>query len=277
MNLTNYHSHCSFCDGRAPMEEFVQAAVRAAFTAYGVSSHGPLPFATGWTLDRERVPAYLEELERLKRRYAGRIELYGGMEIDYLDERQNPGNSWFRSLPLDYRIGSVHLIRTDRGEIVDTDTSAENFKRLLEQHFCGDLQRMVGKYYEASVRMVEAGGFDFIGHADKISANAEYCRPGVTDEAWYGKLREELFVRVAEKGIRMEINTKRFPERGLFFPDRRHFPLIRELGIQVVVNSDAHFPDRINAGRPEALKALKEAGFRTVSELHGGEWQQVPV
>ena len=29
-NLTNYHSHCSLCDGRAPMEDFVREAVAEA-------------------------------------------------------------------------------------------------------------------------------------------------------------------------------------------------------------------------------------------------------
>ena len=43
MNLTNYHSHCSFCDGQAPAEEFVKSAISAGFTAYGISSHAPLP------------------------------------------------------------------------------------------------------------------------------------------------------------------------------------------------------------------------------------------
>ena len=36
-NLTNYHSHCSLCDGRAPMEDFVREAVRRGFTSYGIS------------------------------------------------------------------------------------------------------------------------------------------------------------------------------------------------------------------------------------------------
>ncbi len=45
-NRTNYHSHCSFCDGKAPMEEFIREAIRQGFTAYGVSSHAPLPFDT---------------------------------------------------------------------------------------------------------------------------------------------------------------------------------------------------------------------------------------
>ncbi len=118
MNLTNYHSHCSFCDGRAPMEEFVKSAVAAGFTAYGVSSHAPLPFATQWTLKQEEVVAYLREIERLKKKYAGQIELYAGMEIDYLSGVQNPANDYFQNLPLDYRIGSVHLFIQTREKLL---------------------------------------------------------------------------------------------------------------------------------------------------------------
>ena len=122
MNLTNYHSHCSFCDGKAPMEDFVKSAIAAGFTSYGISSHAPLPFETCWTLSQERVPDYLQEIGRLKQRYAGEIEIYAGLEIDYLNEIQNPANSYFQALPLDYRIGSVHLVYTDEEEIIDTDT-----------------------------------------------------------------------------------------------------------------------------------------------------------
>lgn len=276
-NLTNYHSHCSFCDGKAPMEEFVKSALAAGFTAYGVSSHAPLPFSTKWTLDQEKVPAYLSELARLKEKYAGQIELYAGLEIDYLNDRQNPANDYFQHLPLDYRIGSVHLIYTEEGEIVDTDTDAGNFKLLLDKHFHGDLQLMVSRYFDASERMVRLGGFDFIGHADKISYNAEYCRKGATGELWYQTLRNELFALVAEKGLMLEINTKAFEKRNRFFPDREHFAYIHHLGIPVVVNSDAHFPELINAGRSEALRALKEAGFRSVCELHGGRWEEVEI
>ena len=50
-NLTNYHSHTSFCDGKAPMESFIEEAIREGFTSYGVSSHAPLPFLTRWTID----------------------------------------------------------------------------------------------------------------------------------------------------------------------------------------------------------------------------------
>jgi len=47
---------------------------------------------------------YLSEFHRLKEKYAGRIELYIGLEIDYLNEASNPSIARFRELPLDYRM-----------------------------------------------------------------------------------------------------------------------------------------------------------------------------
>ena len=37
-NLTNYHSHSLYCDGRAGMEDFVRFAISEGFTSYGFSS-----------------------------------------------------------------------------------------------------------------------------------------------------------------------------------------------------------------------------------------------
>ena len=277
MNQTNYHSHCDFCDGKAPMEAFVKEAVAEGFSAYGVSSHAPLPFPSHYTMVKERVPEYLQEIARLRALYGDRIELYAGMEIDYLDKDSHPANAYFQSLPLDYRIGSVHLIYTDEGRLIDTDTGSEHFHALLAQYFKGDLRRMVGAYFQASMEMVELGGFDFVGHADKIAYNAECCVPGVTGEAWYAQLRNDFFDLVAEKGLMLEINTKAWLKRQRFFPDKSCWKGIAERGIPVVVNSDSHLPSLINAGRREALEGLKAMGFRTVRELHGGKWQDVPI
>ena len=30
-NLTNYHSHCLYCDGRANMEDFIRFAISEGF------------------------------------------------------------------------------------------------------------------------------------------------------------------------------------------------------------------------------------------------------
>lgn len=276
-NRTNYHSHCSFCDGRASMEDFVQAAIKGGFTSYGISSHAPLPFSTRWALDRSDVQSYIEEFRRLKSLYHAEIELYLGMEIDYLDEENHPGNDFFQALPLDYRIGSLHLLHSVSGEVVDIDTSGEIFKESVATKLGGDLKQVVLSYFDKLMQMVSTGGFDLLGHADKISMNALYCQPGITQEKWYTDKIHEYFHLIAEKELTVEINTKAWSQTGLFFPNRAHFPLLNRLHIPLTVNSDAHFPDRINDGRDEALLALFEVGIRTVRQLESGTWRDVEI
>lgn len=277
MNLTNYHSHCSFCDGRAPLEEFVKEAIRQGFYSYGVSSHAPLPFPTQWTMEWGQMEAYLDEFNNLRQKYADEIELYVGLEIDYLNEESNPSVARFTELPLDYRIGSVHLLYDAAGEVVDIDCSPAVFKERVDRHFNGDVLRVIRMYFDRLFRMVELGGFDVLGHADKMHYNASCYHPGLLDEPWYEALMKDYFSLVASRGYLVEINTKAYDSLGTFYPNSRYWELMKEYQIKVLVNSDAHYPERINAGRMEALRLLQAKGFATVAELHQGSWREVPI
>lgn len=276
-NLTNYHSHSLFCDGRAGMEDFVRFALSEEFTSYGFSSHAPLPFSTPWTMEWDCMEDYLSEFHRLKKKYAGQIELYIGLEIDFLSEESNPSLAIFRELPLDFRIGSVHLLHDDNGEVVDIDASAQTFKKLVDEHFNGDLERVVRLYYQRLMQMLESGGFDIVGHADKMHYNASCYRPGLLDEPWYEALVLDYFSEIARQGYMVEINTKSYHDLGTFYPNERYLPTLHQLGIRVQVNSDAHYPEKINSGRTEALEALKQAGYDTVMEMYGGKWTEMPI
>lgn len=276
-NLTNYHSHCLYCDGRANMELFIRFALSEGFTSYGISSHAPLPFPTAWTMEWECMDDYLSEISRLKEKYAGRIELLAGLEIDYLDEEHNPSSERFRSLPLDYRIGSVHMLRSMEGRVVDIDTSPEKFRQSVDRYFAGDLDYVVCLYYTNSMRMLRAGGFDIVGHPCKMHYNASRYRPGLEEEGWYNDLVSRFFEEIARGGYIAEINTKAYRDAGVFYPYERYFPLMKELGIRVQVNSDVHCPDLVNSGRPEALAALKRAGFSSVTEWKDGGWTEVEI
>lgn len=276
-NLTNYHSHCLYCDGRAGMEDFVRFALSYGFTSYGFSSHAPLPFSTAWTMEWDCMDDYLAEFRRLKEKYAGRIELYVGLEIDYLNEESHPSIARFRELPLDYRIGSVHLLYNDRGEVVDIDVPADVFRQIVDREFGGDLERVVRLYYARLRRMLELGGFDIVGHADKMHYNAMCYRPGLLDEPWYDDLVRDYLAEIARRGYQVEINTKAYRSLGTFFPNERYLSYLHSLGVRVQVNSDSHYPELINSGRPEALDALRKAGYKTVMELYGGKWKEMPL
>lgn len=280
MHLSNYHSHCSFCDGRSIPEDFVKFAVSKSFRAYGVSSHGPLPFETFWNMSAFDMPEYLTEIDRLKDKYGDLLEIYTGMEIDYLDESYNASIPYFRDLPLDYRIGSVHFLPISKelseANMVCIDGPFSEFQNAVNTHFEGDVKKIVERYYESSMKMVTAGGIDIVGHLDKIYMNGHKCKDFSFSASWYHQLVYEYLTLIAEKGLIVEVNTKNLLKKQQTFPKADYLKVMKELNIPVMVNSDCHTPDLVNDGREEAFGLLKHAGYKATCELISSSWKEVP-
>lgn len=277
MNLTNYHSHSTFCDGHASLEQFVEAALAANFSSYGFSSHAPLPYHTRWNMDATNMQAYLAEANRLKQKYAGQIELYVGLEIDYLTIDYNPAIDYFQNLPLDYRIGSIHTVADENAILYEIDCKPQQFKNIVDNAFWGNVRRVTELYLDRLQSMIVGGGFDIVGHADKMHALSDMIEPGLSTEKWYLNRIDEILQLIATKNVIVEINTKKYLETGLFFPDVSLWDALLSLGIRVMVNSDAHYTEKINNGRVEALQKLKEVGFKSVVEIHNSKMVDVPI
>ena len=211
MQLSNYHSHCTFCDGRSTPEDFVKFAISHGFRAYGFSSHSPLPFETFWNMSKNDMPEYLAEIDRLKKKYSDRLEIYTALEIDYLDETYNPSVPYFQELPLDYRIGSIHFLpiseHLSEENMVCIDGSFADYKASVERYFEGDIRKLVTRYYDSTLKMIEAGGIDIVGHMDKIYMNGHKCEGFSFDAAWYQEPFRATLDLIVEKGLMVEINT----------------------------------------------------------------------
>ncbi len=253
----NLHTHTQFCDGHAQMEEFVKAAIEHGITRLGFTPHSPLPFHTPCNMEKEKVEAYFAEVTRLRREYCGKIDIYAGMEVDFLDE-WGPWSEYFAELPLDYKIGSVHFVPTPdgSGEYVDIDGKPERFTENMHKVFDDDVEWVVRKYYEQALKMIERGGFEIIGHLDKVGYNASVFRRGIDREPWYDTLVKREIEGVMDMGYIVEVNTKSWENHGRMFPDERYWDLLRRWGATLVINSDAHYPELINAGREYAMREL---------------------
>lgn len=258
----NFHSHTQFCDGRAAMADFVEAAVAEGFTHYGFTPHSPVPIASPCNMSMESVAEYQAEFKRLKSQWGSRINLYAAMEIDYLGEDWGPSNQYFEGLNLDYRIGSVHFIPSSSG-YVDVDGCPEDFKVKMQRYFSCDIKHVVETFYHQSMKMVEAGGFDVIGHFDKIGFNASSYKPGIEEELWYRALVYELMEMIVSANVVVEINTKAWDNNQRMFPREQWLRYLVEHNVPIIVNSDAHFPHLINAGREKGLALLRELQGRT--------------
>lgn len=232
-------------------------------------------------MSKDNMTDYLDEIDRLKKKYKGQIEIYVGLEIDYLDETYNASIPYFRELPLDYRIGSIHFLPISpvllEQNMVCIDGSFREYAHAVNRHFEGDIRQLVKRFYDSTLQMIEAGGIDIIGHLDKIYMNGYKFEDFSFDAGWY---REPFFTcldRIAEKGLMVEVNTKNLRKKQELYPHVQYLTQLQQRNIPVMVNSDCHYPDLVNDGRDEAFALLKEAGFRTTRELVKGQWEDVPL
>src|SRR5215813_14883548 len=87
------HTHTQFCPhgSREATEDFIARAIELRFETYSLTEHPPLPrnFVDP-TDDKscgmlgEDFEAYLRHAKELKQRYADRIEIRVGLEVDYI-------------------------------------------------------------------------------------------------------------------------------------------------------------------------------------------------
>lgn len=267
--LYNFHSHTQFCDGRANMVDIVNAAIDAGLQHLGFTPHSPIPVESPCNMKAIDVDTYINEFNRLKSEYSDRINLYMSMEIDYLGEQWNAANAYFSSLPLDYRLSSIHFIPSQDGTLIDVDGSAARFIENVHKHFHSDIRYVVDTFYQHTLDMIELGGFDIIGHFDKIGWNASSFQPGIEDENWYRKHIDNVIDALKSSGIVVEINTKAWlPPVGCsaetaatydsrLFPSPTVIRRLRDVDVTLAVNSDVHYTERITAGRDVAFGIIE--------------------
>ena len=155
---SNFHTHSVFCDGKDAPEEMVRKALSLGFRALGFSGHSYTELdLCGMTPENEKN--YRAEIARLKAAYAGRIEIYCGVEQDYFSGRRAEG--------FDYAIGSVHCIQKD-GEFPCVDWSAKRTEEILKRHYGGDAYAFAEDYFALVGKVRDVTGCDVIGHIDLI-------------------------------------------------------------------------------------------------------------
>ena len=264
----NFHTHSRYDDGKENLEDYVVSAIDKGLGALGFSGHSPLPLQNHWSLPQAVFPEYVSEVMRLKEKYRDKLPVYLGLEIDYIPGISEDFAGWIKSTPLDYCIGSVHLVRPERDsqEIWFIDGPAEGYLRGVDEIFGGDIRQAVTAFYRQSIEMVSTQPMDIIGHLDKVKMHNKEKLFSTTDH-WYQHLVEELLEAIKQKGVIVELNT-----RGIYTgKSREYFPspaILQKclmMEIPVMVNADAHMPQQVDALFGEAAALLGELGFKKMT------------
>ncbi len=268
MNLrSNAHCHTVYCDGKNTPEEMIRAALERNFVSLGFSIHGWTPYEPTPT-SIEREAEYRAELRALREKYRGRIEILIGAERDFLYERDFSD--------YEYLIDSAHCLERD-GEIFDVDWSPEVTERAVERHFGGDYYAYCRAYYEQEARLCEKSDAAFIGHIDLVSKFNEGNRCfDESDPRYLGPAMEAVEVAV-RRGKPIEMNTGAISRgyRTTPYPNPLLLRRIRELGGEIIINSDAHEASALDVGFDLCVELARSCGFDHVLRLRSHGFEEV--
>ena len=276
MFWTNYHSHTHYCDGSTHPENYVLSAIESGMVAYGFSAHAPVSFPTDWCVADDEFDAYIKEIQLLKGKYKDKIEIYQGLEIDYIPGVAGRRMHLVNKLELDFFIGSVHFVDSfEDGVHWNIDHSREYFEKGLFEIFGGNFKTASEKFYEISKQMIVNDKPNIIGHLDKIKMYNSGGRYFNEDEKWYRDQVEAVLKSIKASRAIVEINTRgyyRYNQEELY-PSWWIIKRLAEEKIPVMLNSDSHSPDELTAGFAYAANILKDAGIRELWALVGNKWK----
>ena len=230
----NYHTHTSRCGhAEGTDEQYVKAAVSQGYDVLGFADHVPWPYKSGFVHHGVRMPVtqldeYLSSVRRLKKQYAGKIEILAGFECGYFPEYMNWLAEMKEEKQLDYLIFGNHYDTTDEGGMYFGQTrTAAQLKR----------------YVDSAVKGVETGLFSYLAHPDlfmrRYGRFDADCRAAAKDLCQVCK----------ENNLPMEYNLHdryvSYTSRHTGYPHPDFFEIVQSYGVDVIIGVDAHEPEEI--------------------------------
>lgn len=268
--LSNFHTHTTYCDGENTPREMVEGAISRGFHTLGFSGHAYLPLEGYIGMSLSDTPKYMREIRALQQEFAGRIDIFLGLENDALDPVPTFG--------YDYSLSSVHYL-PQSGRLYCVDETPEKLRECIADGFGGDPYSMAQSYYAEVSRSICMVRPDILGHIDLIT---KFNEDGAFFNTGDGRYRRaacaaaEIAVR---HGVIVEVNTGAMARgyRSAPYPEPFLLRHIYNLGGSIIINSDAHRADMLDYGFEEAARLVYDAGFRKRMELTKNGFHAVPV
>ena len=251
--MNSYHNHCNWSDGSNDMRDMYRAAKEAGFREFGLSDHYvKTPFGdneiTSYSMDKSRLAEYVEACLACKKEFdSDDFTVRLGVEVDFFPENAEAVAKELLQYPFDYLIGSIHFSNE-----FPIDHTAACWEALPP----GGVDEIWHDYWKKIRLAAESGLYSFIGHLDLPKKFCFYPNYDYTDEAI------AALKAIKAAGIAMEINTAGWAKPcKSAYPSRNIVKMAHEMGIPMLISSDAHDTRHVARFFPEAEECLREAGY----------------
>lgn len=239
--LVDYHihvlAHGEYEYSEEWLEQYFNEARRKNINEIGLADH-----------DQYVNQIDFQVIERVKKRFTD-IQVKVGLEVDYFPGNMEHFNK-LKALPLDYMIGSVHVI--DGWPFDHPDFCSEFEVRSIDEVYC--------QYFNLIDQAAKEGYFNIMGHLDLVKIwGHRPCQYSTVD------LVIPVLKSIKEAGLTIEINSA-----GLRKPVAELYPatdIIEQMyarGIPVTMGSDAHHPEQVAEELDKVALLLHHTGYRKI-------------
>ena len=249
--IANYHTHtwrCNHATGRE--EEYVQTALERGFQILGFSDHTPylfpVPSDFRIRMTPEQLKEYCDTVRLLQKKYADRIRIPLGVELEYYPGYFADTVGFLRDHGVEYALLGQHFLGNEIGEHYNG-------------HRTGD-GKFLERYCDQSITAMQTGVFSYFAHPDLMRF--------VGDDGLYRQQMRRICREAKGCGLPLEMNMLG-SWSGRNYPDRRFWELAAEEGCPVVLGCDAHDPGHLNKPETEEglLSMARELGLEVLESV----------
>ena len=267
------HTHSQFCPhgSREATEQFIERAIALGFETYSLTEHPPLPREfidptadNSCGMQQEDLEPYLLHVQELKKRYANRIDIRVGLEVDYIPGYESDISTMLNDYgsQIDDALLSVHFLE-GKGGWRCVDLSPEDFQDGLIDVY-GSVEAVHGAYWAFVKQAVEADLGPYkpqrMSHLSLVH-KFQLKHPLKNPLLWRPRVLEILEL-IRERGMELDLDAA-----GLFKPDCREIypaPWIMAEAVKrripFVYGSDTHSVKGVGQGFDEAQRILSSVG-----------------
>lgn len=227
------HTHTNNSDGQNTIEEMIVAAIGKGYSYIGLSDHTKSEYVAHG-MDDKRFAKYFDEIDKLVRKYEGKITVLKSGEIDILkDGTLDVGKATLERM--DYRVGAVHMNRN-----MSRDEMTKRILRAFDEGI-NILAHPTGRLIN------ERGSIDF--DMDKVFQAAKDRDVVMEVNSFPSRLdlNDENIIKARGYGLKFAINTDSHKTE--------HLDLIR-YGIGTARRGWLTKEDVINTSSVDALKKI---------------------
>ena len=252
--IANYHTHTYRCNHAVGTEaDYVNAALAAGMKVLGFADHTPFPREGEYIFKYAKIrmqPGQLKEYVRnvlsLRAKYAGRLEIPLGVEIEYFPQFWKDQLSVLRDAGIEYLLLGQHwTCYEENGHYSGKPTDREN---------------LLADYCRLLREGMHSGAITYVAHPDLFHYTGE--------QKTYERYMRALCRDAKSCGLPLEINLHGIDIQK-HYPDLRFWELAAQEGCQVVLGIDSHAPESILDKQTEekALAIARTCGLELLETV----------